>query len=60
LQTADNVAETVPPFRVVFEASDTNQLFIVVGFMMIIGALLLFLRIRSLRVHQAVKMGEES
>jgi len=59
LQTTENVAETVPPFRVVFEASDTNQLFIVVGVMMLIGALLLFLHIRRLRVHQAVKMGEE-
>ncbi len=59
LQTTENVAETVPPFRVVFEASDTNQLFYVVGFMMLIGAVLLFLHIRRLRVHQAVKMGEE-
>ncbi|OBZ16711.1 ABC transporter permease [Bacillus sp. FJAT-26390] len=59
LQTTENVAETVPPFRVIFESSDTNQLFIVVGFMMLIGALLLFLHIRRLRVHQAVKMGEE-
>lgn len=59
LQTTENVAETVPPFRVVFEASDTNQLFYVVGFMMLIGAVLLYLHIRRLRVHQAVKMGEE-
>ncbi|MGI2292877.1 ABC transporter permease [Paenibacillus sp. GXUN7292] len=59
LQTAENVAETVPPFRVIFNANDTNQLFIVVGVMMAIGALLLFLHIRRLRVHQAVKMGEE-
>lgn len=59
LQTAENVAETVPPFRVIFEAKDTNQLFIVVGFMMLIGAALLFLHIRRLKVHQAVKMGEE-
>ncbi|MGG4141738.1 ABC transporter permease [Paenibacillus algorifonticola] len=59
LQTAENATETVPPFRVVFEAKDTNQLFIVVAFMMITGALLLFLHIRRLRVHQAVKMGEE-
>ncbi|MGO4697437.1 ABC transporter permease [Paenibacillus sp. 2TAB26] len=59
LQTTENVAETVPPFRVIFESSDTNQLFIVVGFMMLTGALLLFLHIRRLRVHQAVKMGEE-
>jgi putative ABC transport system permease protein len=59
LQTAENVAETVPPFRVIFEAKDTNQLFIVVGFMMLTGAALLFLHIRRLKVHQAVKMGEE-
>ncbi|MCU6709436.1 ABC transporter permease [Paenibacillus sp. J5C_2022] len=59
LQTTENVAETVPPFRVVFNASDTNQLFYVVGFMMLIGAMLLFLHIRRLKVHQAVKMGEE-
>lgn len=59
LQTTENVAETVPPFRIVFDSSDTNQLFVVVGFMMLIGALLLFLHIRRLRVHQAVKMGEE-
>lgn len=59
LQTAENVAETVPPFRVIFEAKDTNQLFLVVGFMMLIGAALLFLHIRRLKVHQAVKMGEE-
>lgn len=59
LQTTENVAETVPPFRVIFDSNDTNQLFYVVGFMMLIGALLLFLHIRRLRVHQAVKMGEE-
>jgi putative ABC transport system permease protein len=59
LQTTENVAETVPPFRVIFNSDDTNQLYFVVGFMMLIGALLLFLHIRRLRVHQAVKMGEE-
>ncbi|CAM4148857.1 FtsX-like permease family protein [Paenibacillus alkaliterrae] len=59
LQTTENAAETVPPFRVVFDSNDTNQLFFVVGFMMLIGAVLLFLHIRRLRVHQAVKMGEE-
>lgn len=59
LQTTENVAETVPPFRVIFNSNDTNQLFYVVGFMMLVGALLLFLHIRRLKVHQAVKMGEE-
>ncbi|MUT66157.1 FtsX-like permease family protein [Paenibacillus sp. NEAU-GSW1] len=59
LQTAENIAETVPPFRVVFDSKDTTQLYAVVGFMMITGAMLLFLHIRRLRVHHAVKMGEE-
>lgn len=59
LQTADSVQTQVPPFRVVFEARDTNQLYIVVAFMMLTGAALLLLHIRRLKVHQAVKMGEE-
>ncbi|OXM85963.1 ABC transporter permease [Paenibacillus rigui] len=59
LQTAENVKTQVPPFRVVFNARDTDQLYVVVAFMMLTGALLLFLHIRRLRVHQAVKLGEE-
>lgn len=59
LQTAENVQTQVPPFRVVFNARDTDQLFVVVAFMMLTGAALLFLHIRRLRVHQAVKLGEE-
>jgi putative ABC transport system permease protein len=59
LQTAENVKTQVPPFRVVFNARDTDQLYIVVAFMMLTGAGLLFLHIRRLRVHQAVKLGEE-
>ncbi|MEK4250459.1 ABC transporter permease [Paenibacillus sp. FSL W7-1287] len=59
LQTADSATKTVPPFRVIFQASDTNQLIMVVTVMMLIGATFLFLHIRKLKVHQAVKMGEE-
>lgn len=59
LQTADNASEMVPPFRVIFRASDTNQLVAVVVVMMVIGAGLLLLHIKRLKVHQAVKMGEE-
>ena len=59
LQTADNVSGNVPPFHVVFNGKDTAQLYVVVGVMMLAGALLLMLHIRRLRVHQAVKMGEE-
>lgn len=59
LQTTENVKMQVPPFRVVFNARDTDQLYIVVAFMMLTGAALLFMHIRRLRVHQAVKLGEE-
>lgn len=59
LQTADNVRTQVPPFRVVFDARDTDQLYVVIGFMMLTGAVLLMTHIRRLRVHQAVKLGEE-
>jgi len=59
LQTAESAQTQVPPFRVVFEARDTLQINIVVTLMMLTGALLLLLHIRRLRVHQAVKLGEE-
>lgn len=59
LQTAGSTKLQVPPFRIVFESRDTIQLYIVVGVMIFTGATLLFMHIRRLRVHQAVKMGEE-
>jgi len=59
LQTTDNSTNQVPPFRVIFEATDTNRLYIVVGVMMTIGVALLITHIRRLKVHQAVKLGEE-
>jgi putative ABC transport system permease protein len=59
LQTSENVQTQVPPFHVVFEASDTDKLYFVVAFMMLTGAVLLMNHIRKLRVHQAVKLGEE-
>jgi len=49
----------VPPFRVIFDSRDSLQLYAVIGFMMLTGAALLFMHIRRLRVHQAVKLGEE-
>jgi len=59
LQTAENVKKQVPPFRVVFETKDEFQLYFVTFVMMLTGAALLLLHIRRLRVHQAVKLGEE-
>lgn len=59
LQSAGDSANQIPPFQIVFEASDTMKLYYTVGVMMFIGFALLFMQIRRLRVHQAVKLGEE-
>lgn len=59
LQTVDSAKLQVPPFRIVFESRDTMQLYIIVGVMIFTGATLLFMHIHRLRVHQAVKLGEE-
>ncbi|WP_223066397.1 ABC transporter permease [Paenibacillus caui] len=59
LQTADNVTSQIPPFRIVFNSSDSLQLYVVVSVMLLLGAGLLFWQIRRLKVHQAVKLGEE-
>lgn len=59
LQMTESAKLQVPPFRIVFEAKDTFQLYMVVSVMILTGAALLFMHIRRLRVHQAVKMGEE-
>lgn len=59
LQTTDNVSAQVPPFRIVFEQQDMLQLYGVTVVMLVIGATMLLWQIRRLRVHQAVKMGEE-
>lgn len=59
LQTTDNVTSQVPPFHIVFDSKDTMQLYVVVGVMLLLGAMLLLWQIRKLKVHQAVKLGEE-
>ena len=59
LQTTDNSVRQIPPFHVVFSPVDTMRLSVVVAVMMCIGAGLLIAHIRRLRVHQAVKLGEE-
>jgi putative ABC transport system permease protein len=49
----------VPPFVIVFDLKDTMQLLIIVVAMITVGGSLLIAQILKLRVHQAVKLGEE-
>ncbi len=59
LQVSQDPAKQVPPFHVVFDQSDLNRLYVVILFMLVIGAGMLILRINQLKIHQAVKLGEE-
>ncbi|WP_167859287.1 ABC transporter permease [Paenibacillus cymbidii] len=58
LQTGAPEAQA-PPLRIIFEGSDTVRMYAITGTMMAVGATLLVLHIRRIRVHQAVKLGEE-
>jgi putative ABC transport system permease protein len=49
----------IPPFAVVSDPMDTVRLLCVVLAMLGLGAIVLVWQIRGMRVHQAVKMGEE-
>lgn len=51
--------EQVPPFSIIFDNRDTVQLLIIVLVMIVIGAGILAVQIGRLKVHQAVKLGEE-
>lgn len=57
-KSLDN-ARQVPPFRIVFEAEDMLKLYAAIGIMLAAGACLLLWQLRSLRITQAVKLGEE-
>lgn len=59
LQSIDTATEAVPPFRIVFATEDSVRLYAVVAFMMLLGGGVLLTHIRKLRVHQAIKLGEE-
>lgn len=54
-----DAARQVPPFRIVFEAEDAMKLYVSTGVMLAAGACLLLLQLRSLRIAQAIKLGEE-
>lgn len=59
LELGQDPKKLVPPFQVVFEQSDFIRLYVVLFFMLALGLLLLIYRLSKLRIHQAVKLGEE-
>lgn len=49
----------VPPFRVVIDPSDSISLYIVVAIMLVLGLAILSFLLSRIKIHQAVKLGED-
>ncbi|QMV44938.1 ABC transporter permease [Cohnella cholangitidis] len=58
-QIAFNPSSLVPPFKVMFEAIDFVRLYSIVCMMLIIGLGILSYMLSRIRVHQALKLGED-
>lgn len=58
-QIAFNPSSLVPPFKVIFEANDFFRLYSIVCFMLVLGLGILSYMLSRIRVHQALKLGED-
>ncbi|NIK80227.1 putative ABC transport system permease protein [Paenibacillus castaneae] len=58
-QIAFNPSSLVPPFKVMFDSTDLMRIYILVGFMLLIGLGILAFMLSQLRIHQALKLGED-
>lgn len=58
-QIAFNPNTQVPPFQVIFSAADQARLYIIVISMIVIALLLLGYMLSRIKIHQAVKLGED-
>ena len=58
-QIAFNPSSLVPPFRVQFDAADFVRLYALVAAMLLVGLGILGFMLSRLRIHQALKLGED-
>ncbi|MBW5447961.1 FtsX-like permease family protein [Cohnella sp. CFH 77786] len=58
-QIAFNPSSLVPPFQVVFDPLDFVRLYSTVGFMLLLGIGILTYMLSRIRIHQAIKLGED-
>lgn len=54
-----NPTELVPPFTVVFDPSDEFKIYSFIAFMLAIGLTILVIFLRKIKIHQAIKLGED-
>ncbi|MNI35861.1 FtsX-like permease family protein [compost metagenome] len=58
-QLSFNTTTQVPPFQVAFQVQDQIQLFSIITFMLLIGLLILGVMLSRIKIHQAIKLGED-
>lgn len=58
-QIAFNPSSLVPPFIVQFQSGDMLRIYALTGFMLISGLAILGFMLSRLRIHQALKLGED-
>ncbi|MBU9712555.1 ABC transporter permease [Evansella tamaricis] len=49
----------VPPFQVIFDASDEMKIYIFVSILFIVGISILVILLKKIKIHQAIKLGED-
>ncbi|MDP5275026.1 ABC transporter permease [Chengkuizengella axinellae] len=58
-QITFNPIEQVPPFQVVIDPSDQRQIYMIVSFIILIGIMILGYMLSRIKIHQALKLGED-
>ncbi|MRH42506.1 FtsX-like permease family protein [Aquibacillus halophilus] len=58
-QLTFNPQTMVPPFVVVFDSSDEMKIYLFVTFMFVVGLSILVVLLRKIKIHQAIKLGED-
>lgn len=58
-QIAFNPSSLVPPFRVILASGDFARLYVIVGFTLLLGLGILGFMLSRIRIHQALKLGED-
>src|SRR5690625_1718915 len=54
-----NVKDLIPPFAVVFDASDELKIYLFSIFMLILGSIILIGFLKRIKIDQAIKLGED-
>ena len=54
-----NIKDLVPPFAVVFDASDELKIYLFSAFMLILGSIILIGFLKRIKIDQAIKLGED-